>query len=114
MKKRIAAIVISALLLIGMIPLQASAEMVIQPFPGDDDSSMIIKPWYPNADGGLGYNSTKDSGEEIFNAMLEQSKSGEPDSFGDDTLTPYGTQKGEQFTMLEKLELFQYQFCHQI
>lgn len=108
MKKRIAAIVISALLLIGMIPLQASAEMVIQPFPGDDDSSMIIKPWYPNADGGLGYNSTEASGEAIFNAMMEQSESDEPDSFDDDTLTPYGTQKGEQFTMLEKLELFEY------
>ena len=107
MKKRIAAIILSALLLIGMIPLHASAEMEIVPI-APDDTEQIIKPWYPNADGGLGYNSTKASGEEIFNAMLEQSKSGEPDSFGDDTLTPYGTQKGEQFTMLEKLELFQY------
>ena len=109
MKKRIAAIAICTLLLVGLFPTQALAEeeMEIPPFI-DDNPSMIIKPWYPDADGGLGYNSTKASGEEIFNAMMEQSKSGEPDSFSDDTLTPYGTQKGEQFTMLEKLELFEY------
>ena len=95
MKKRIAAIAICTLLLVGLFPTQALAEeeMEIPPFI-DDNPSMIIKPWYPDADGGLGYNSTKASGEEIFNAMMEQSKSGEPDSFSDDTLTPYGTQKG--------------------
>ena len=108
MKKRMIALALSVLMLLSLIPLQALAEMEILPFPGDDDSDQIIKPWYPNADGGLGYNSTKASGEAIFNAMLEQSKSGKPDSFDDDTLTPYGTQKGEQFTMLEKLELFEY------
>lgn len=108
MKKRLIALALSALLLISLLPMQALAEMVIIPFPDDDPSDLVIKPWYPDADGGLGYNSTKASGEAIFNAMMEQSKSGEPDSFDDDTLTPYGTQKGEQFTMLEKLELFEY------
>ena len=107
MKKRIIALALSALMLLSMIPLQALANMIIIPFP-DEDNTGIIKPWYPNADGGLGYNSTEASGEAIFNAMLEQSKSGEPDSFDDDTLTPYATQKGEAFTMLEKLELFNY------
>lgn len=94
MKKRIIALALSALMLLSMIPLQALANMIIIPFP-DEDNTGIIKPWYPNADGGLGYNSTEASGEAIFNAMLEQSKSGEPDSFDDDTLTPYATQKGE-------------------
>ena len=107
MKNRMIALTLCVLMLISMLPMQALAEMIIIPFP-DEDNTGIIKPWYPNADGGLGYNSTQASGEAIFNAMLKQSESGKPDSFDDDTLTPYGTQKGEQFTMLEKLELFQY------
>ncbi len=92
MKKRIAAIILSALLLTGMIPLHASAE----DFP--------ILPWYPNADAGNGYNSDV-SGETIFDNMLNQAA---PGSFSDDTLTPYGTQKGEMFTLLEKAEIFEY------
>ncbi|MGN0998374.1 MAG: hypothetical protein ACI4PO_02330 [Faecousia sp.] len=109
MKKRLISLTLSVLLLLSLIPMKTLAEDAMEIVPiAPDDTEQIIKPWYPNADGGLGYNSTKASGEEIFNAMLEQSKSGEPDSFNDDTLTPYGTQKGELFTMLEKLELFEY------
>ena len=108
MKKRIIAIALSALMLLSLIPLQALAETIILPFPDDDNSSTIIKPWYPNADSGYGYNS-KVSGEAIFSAMMEQAKSGKaPDSFNDDTLTPYGTQKNEVFTILEKAEIFEY------
>ena len=41
--------------------------------------------------------------------MMEQAKSGKaPDSFNDDTLTPYGTQKNEAFTILDKAEIFEY------
>lgn len=108
MKKRIISLAISVLMLLSLIPLQALAETIILPFPDDDDSSMIIKPWYPNADSGYGYNS-KISGEAIFSAMMEQAESGKaPDSFNDDTLTPYGTQKNEAFTILEKAEIFEY------
>ena len=108
MKKRIISLAISVLMLLSLIPLQALAETIILPFPDDDDSSTIIKPWYPNADSGYGYNS-KISGEAIFSAMMEQAKSGKaPDSFNDDTLTPYGTQKNEAFTILEKAEIFEY------
>ena len=106
MRKRIITLALSVLLLLSLIPLQALAEMIITPFP-DDDTPGIIKPWYPNADSGNGYNS-KISGETIFNNMMEQSKSGKPDSFDDDTLTPYGTQKNEAFTILEKAEVFEY------
>lgn len=102
MKKRIISLAISVLMLLSLIPLQALAETIILPFPDDDNSSTIIKPWYPNADSGYGYNS-KISGEAIFSAMMEQTKSGKaPDSFNDDTLTPYGTQKNEVFTILER------------
>lgn len=108
MKKRIISLAISVLMLLSLIPLQALAETIILPFPDDDNSSTIIKPWYPNADSGYGYNS-KISGEAIFSAMMEQTKSGKaPDSFNDDTLTPYGTQKNEAFTILEKAEIFEY------
>ena len=108
MKKRIISLAISVLMLLSLIPLQALAETIILPFPDDDNSSTIIKPWYPNADSGYGYNS-KISGEAIFSAMMEQTKSGKaPDSFNDDTLTPYGTQKNEVFTILEKAEIFEY------
>ncbi len=101
MKKRIISLAVSVLMLLSLIPLQALAETIILPFPDDDDSSMIIKPWYPNADSGYGYNS-KISGEAIFSAMMEQAESGKaPDSFNDDTLTPYGTQKNEAFTILD-------------
>lgn len=95
MKKRIISLAISVLMLLSLIPLQALADME-------------ILPWYPNADSGYGYNS-KISGEAIFSAMMEQAKSGKaPDSFNDDTLTPYGTQKNEAFTILEKAEIFEY------
>lgn len=95
MKKRIISLTISVLMLLSLIPLQALADME-------------ILPWYPNADSGYGYNS-KISGEAIFSAMMEQAKSGKaPDSFNDDTLTPYGTQKNEAFTILEKAEIFEY------
>ncbi|MBP3304846.1 MAG: apolipoprotein A1/A4/E family protein [Oscillospiraceae bacterium] len=108
MKKRTIALALSVLMLLSLIPQQTSAEMIILPFPDDDNSSMIIKPWYPNADSGYGYNS-KISGEAIFSAMMEQAESGKaPDSFNDDTLTPYGTQKNEAFTILEKAEIFEY------
>lgn len=91
MKKRIIAIALSALLLLSLIPLQTLAEEGI-----------------PDADLGNGYNSNV-SGEEIFSAMMEQATSGKaPDSFNDDTLTPYGTQKNEAFTILEKAEVFEY------
>ncbi len=108
MKKRIISLALSVLMLLSLIPLQTLAETIILPFPDDDDPSMIIKPWYPNADSGYGYNS-KISGEAIFSAMMEQAESGKaPDSFNDDTLTPYGTQKNEAFTILEKAEIFEY------
>ena len=68
MKKRIITLALSVLLLLSLIPLQALAEMIIIPFP-DDDTPDIIKPWYPNADSGNGYNS-KISGETIFNNMM--------------------------------------------
>ncbi len=91
MKKRIIAIALSALMLLSLIPLQTLAEEGI-----------------PDADLGNGYNSNV-SGEEIFSAMMEQATSGKaPDSFNDDTLTPYGTQKNEAFTILEKAEVFEY------
>lgn len=90
MKKRIISLALSVLLLLSLIPLQALA--------------WEIKPFYPNADTGTGYNSNI-SGETIFNNMMEQA---EPDSFSDDTLTPYGTQQGEAFTILEKAEIFEY------
>ena len=92
MKKRMIALALSVLMLLSLIPLQTLAD-------GGD-----ILPWYPNADTGNGYNS-KISGETIFNNMMEQT---EPDSFSDDTLTPYGTQQGEAFTILEKAEVFEY------
>lgn len=92
MKKRIISLALSVLMLLSLIPLQTLAD-------GGD-----ILPWYPNADTGNGYNS-KISGETIFNNMMEQT---EPDSFSDDTLTPYGTQQGEAFTILEKAEVFEY------
>ena len=95
MKKRIISLALSVLMLLSLIPLHASANGAIQP-------------WYPNADSGYGYNS-KISGEAIFSAMMEQAESGKaPDSFNDDTLTPYGTQKNEAFTILEKAEIFEY------
>ena len=90
MKKRMIALALSVFLLLSLLPAQAIAEG--------------IRPWYPNADTGNGYNSNI-SGEAIFSAMMEQA---EPDSFSDDTLTPYGTQKGEAFTILEKAEIFEY------
>lgn len=92
MKKRMIALALSVFMLLSLIPLQTLAD-------GGD-----ILPWYPNADTGNGYNS-KISGETIFNNMMEQA---EPDSFSDDTLTPYGTQQGEAFTILEKAEVFEY------
>ena len=90
MKKRMIALALSVLMLISLLPAQALAEGII--------------PWYPNADTGSGYNSNI-SGEAIFNAMMKQE---EPDSFSEDTLTPYGTQKDEAFTILEKAEVFEY------
>lgn len=92
MKKRIIAMALSVLMLLSLLPMQAL---------GDD---WPIQPWYPNADAGNGYNSNI-SGEEIFNNMLNQAA---PGSFSDDTLTPYGTQMGEAFTLLEKAEIFEY------
>ena len=91
MKKRMIALALSVLMLLSLIPLQTLADGGIQP-------------WYPNADTGNGYNSNI-SGEAIFKGMMEQAA---PDSFSDDTLTPYGTQKGEAFTILEKAEVFEY------
>ncbi|MDD6201045.1 MAG: hypothetical protein PUB93_07240, partial [Firmicutes bacterium] len=90
MKKRIIAMALSVLMMISLLPAQAIAEG--------------ITPWYPNPDTGNGYNSDI-SGEEIFKNMLNQAA---PGSFSDDTLTPYGTQKGEAFTLLEKAEIFEY------
>ncbi|MGM9646526.1 MAG: hypothetical protein ACI3YH_00140 [Eubacteriales bacterium] len=104
MKKRMIALALCVLMLLSLMPTQVLAEMIIIPYPDDDDSSMIIKPWYPNADAGGGYNSTV-SGEDILNALMGQTA---PDSFSDDTLTPYGTQKEEAFTILEKAEIFEY------
>lgn len=91
MKKRMIALALSVLMLISLLPAQALADME-------------ILPWYPNPDTGNGYNSNI-SGEEIFNNMLNQAA---PGSFSDDTLTPYGTQMGEAFTLLEKAEIFEY------
>ena len=89
MKKRIIATALSALMLLSLIPLHASANGAIQP-------------WYPNADSGYGYNS-KISGEAIFSAMMEQAESGKaPDSFNDDTLTPYGTQRMKRLPFLKR------------
>lgn len=79
------------MMLLSLIPLQTLADGGI-----------------PDADQGNGYNSNV-SGEEIFSAMMQQAESGKaPDSFYDDTLTPYGSQKGEAFTLLEKAEIFEY------
>ena len=90
MKKRIISLALSVLLLLSLIPLQAF--------------TWEIQPYYPNADASYGYNSNV-SGETILNDMLNQAA---PGSFSDDTLTPYGTQKGEAFTLLEKAEIFEY------
>ncbi|MGN0517531.1 MAG: hypothetical protein ACI4II_02260 [Acutalibacteraceae bacterium] len=92
MKKRIIALALSVYMLLSLILTQALADTI------------PILPFYPNADAGNGYNSTA-SGETIFNDMLNQAA---PGSFSDDTLTPYGTQKGEAFTLLEKAEIFEY------
>ena len=92
MKKRMAALTLCVIMMLSLIPIQAFAwEIEIQPF-------------YPNADASYGYNSNI-SGETIFNDMLNQAA---PGSFSDDTLTPYGTQMGETFTLLEKAEIFEY------
>lgn len=90
MKKRIISLAISVLMLLSLIPLQALA--------------YDIPIYYPNADASYGYNSNV-SGETILNDMLNQAA---PGSFSDDTLTPYGTQMGEAFTLLEKAEIFEY------
>ena len=90
MKKRIISLALSVLLLLSLIPLQAF--------------TWEIQPYYPNADASYGYNSNV-SGETILNDMLNQAA---PGSFSDDTLTPYGTQMGEAFTLLEKAEIFEY------
>ena len=90
MKKRIISLALSVLLLLSLIPLQAF--------------TWEIQPYYPNADASYGYNSNV-SGETILNDMLNQAA---PGSFSDDTLTPYGTQRGEAFTLLEKAEIFEY------
>lgn len=70
MKKRIIALALSALMLLSMIPLQALANMIIIPFP-DEDNTGIIKPWYPNADGGLATIPTEASGELFLTPRLE-------------------------------------------
>lgn len=90
MKKRIISLALSILMLLSLIPLQALA--------------YDIPIYYPNADASYGYNSNV-SGETILNDMLNQAA---PGSFSDDTLTPYGTQMGEAFTLLEKAEIFEY------
>ena len=100
MKKRMIALALSIMMLLSLIPIQTLAEMITIPFP-DEDNTGIIKPWYPNADAGGGYNSTV-SGEDILNAMKGQTA---PDSFSDDTLTPYATNviKIRKFEYLEQI-----------
>ena len=90
MKKRMIAFILCVFMLISMLPMQALA--------------FDIPIYYPNADKSYGYNSNV-SGQSILNDMLNQAA---PGSFSDDTLTPYGTQMGEAFTLLEKAEIFEY------
>lgn len=114
MIKRITALSLCLMLIIGTISIQGMAETII-PF-NPDNGTVVIKPYYPNFDNSLGYNApASGNGEMILQAMLNQIKDAEdpnstnkPSSFYDDTLTPYGTKKNEPFTMLEKLELFEY------
>lgn len=114
MKKRIMALVLCLMLIIGTISIQGLAETIVPYNPGEEQ--FVIKPYYPDFDNSVGYNApTSGNGEMILQAMLNQIKDAEdpnstnkPSSFYDDTLTPYGTQKNEPFTMLEKLELFEY------
>ncbi|MDD5916285.1 MAG: hypothetical protein PUC63_01985 [Clostridiales bacterium] len=95
MKKKIITLALCTFMLLSLLPMQVFADLE-------------VRTDYPDADAGNGYNSNV-SGEEIFSAMMEQAASGKaPDSFYDDTLTPYGTQKGEAFTLLEKAEIFEY------
>lgn len=114
MKKRITAFVLCLMMILGAIPIQVLA-YTIAPF-NPSEEPIIIHPYYPDFNNSLGYNApASGNGEQILEAMLNQIKDAEdpsstnkPASFFDDTLTPYGTQKGEAFTMLEKLELFSF------
>ncbi|MDD6101976.1 MAG: hypothetical protein PUB67_02540 [Clostridiales bacterium] len=114
MKKKITAFFLCLLMVLGAIPIQVLADTIVPFNPSEEP--LIIKPYYPDFNNSLGYNApASGNGEKILEAMLNQIKDAEdptstnkPESFFDDTLTPYGTQKGEAFTMLEKLELFEY------
>ena len=107
MKKSLTALLTSLVLVPGMLVSQINAEMTIHPYEPDDSEEMIIRPWYPNTDNSLGYNQTDATGEQIFNAMLNQN-SIEPEGFNTDSVTPYATEKEEEFAMLEKMEVFEY------
>ena len=107
MKKSLTALLTSLLLVPGLLVTQIHAEMTIHPFEPDDSNDMVIQPWYPNVKNSLGYNETDATGEQIFNAMLNQN-SIEPEGFKNDSVTPYATEKDEEFAMLEKLEVFEY------
>ena len=108
MKKRVAAVFICLFMLLDLIAIPALAETIpIVPIPPDDPG--IIQPFYPSFANSLGYNTSSANGEAIFNALLKQEQNGSaPEGFTDDTLTPYGTQKGEAFTLVEKAEVFEY------
>lgn len=118
MKKRLIAIAVNLVFILTLIPAQlmASADTIIkfedeqQTIIKFEDEPIVIKPFYPDFDNSLGYNDpSSEDGEAILKAMMGQLDSGnEPTNFSDDSLTPYGTQKGDAFTILEKAELFQY------
>lgn len=109
MRKRVIIIAVNVLLILALLPIQifaGSGDVIIK----FEDEPIVIKPFYPDFDNSLGYNApSAQDGEAILNAMMGQINSdNEPTNFSDDSVTPYGTQKGDAFTILEKAELFQY------
>lgn len=109
MRKRVIIIAVNILLILTLLPIQifaGSGDVIIK----FEDEPIVIKPFYPDFDNSLGYNApSSEDGEAILNAMMGQINSGnEPTDFSNESVTPYGTQKDDAFTILEKAELFQY------
>ncbi|MGM9942087.1 MAG: hypothetical protein ACI32N_08905 [Bulleidia sp.] len=114
MKKRLTPLLAGLLLTPSLFISNIRAEMTnevdmpIIPYDPDKEDDMIIHPYYPDFDHNtVGYNQTEASGEEIFNAMLGQNYV-KPLNFDEDTRSPYATDEDEEFSMLEKLEVFEY------
>lgn len=114
MKKRLTPLLVGILLTPSLFISNIHAEMTnetdipIIPYDPDKEDDMIIHPYYPDFDNNtVGYNQTEATGEEIFNAMLGQNYV-KPLNFDEDTRSPYATDKDEEFSMLEKLEVFEY------